>query len=162
MLFRSGSTLGGNFTGTLTAGVANTLSLTRPGQIARLSFAGTAGQTPPAALSAAVTTPACGRTELHDHIMDGDVMRMRQVPNVALKPLETVTFAPLALHVMCFDPQLPMTVGSTVPVTFTFTNASDTETQMIKLSAAVVSIKDAAMSPAKSSSPAPAGHNHHH
>lgn len=110
----------------------------------------------------AVTTPACGRTELHDHIMDGDVMRMRQVPNVALKPLETVTFAPLALHVMCFDPQLPMTVGSTVPVTFTFTNASDTETQMIKLSAAVVSIKDAAMSPAKSSSPAPAGHNHHH
>ncbi len=110
----------------------------------------------------AVTTPACGRTELHDHIKDGDVLRMRQVPNVTLKPSETVSFAPLSLHVMCFEPKLPMTVGSNVPVTLTFTNADDTETQMIKLSAGIVSIKDAAGSPAKSSSPIPAGHDHHH
>lgn len=110
----------------------------------------------------AVTTPACGRTELHDHIKDGDVMRMRQVPNVTLKPLETVSFVPLSLHVMCFEPKLPMTVGATVPVTFIFTNASETETQMIKLSAGIVSMKDAAGSPAKPSSPAPAGHDHHH
>lgn len=116
----------------------------------------------------AVTTPACGHTELHDHIMDGDVMRMRAVPRVIIKPSETVTFAPLALHVMCFDPQLPMTVGAKVPVTLTFTNADDTETQMIKLSASIVSMKDAAKTTTQtppaagpSSSPAPAGHNHH-
>lgn len=117
----------------------------------------------------AVTTPACGHTELHDHIKDGDVMRMRAVPRVTIKPSETVTFAPLALHVMCFDPQLPMNVGSKVPVTLTFTNADDTETQMIKLSASIVSMKDAAKTTtqtpptaAPSSSPTHAGHDHHH
>ena len=36
-------------------------------------------------------------------VRDGDVLRMRELPAVELKPGETVAFAPGALHVMLLD-----------------------------------------------------------
>jgi hypothetical protein len=67
----------------------------------------------------AVTTPACGRTELHDHIREGEVMRMREIPAIPVPAGARVQLRPLSLHIMCFDPVLPHVPGDTVPVTFT-------------------------------------------
>jgi periplasmic copper chaperone A len=73
----------------------------------------------------AVTTPACGRTELHDHLHEDGVMRMRQVDRVTVPAQGQVVLKPMGLHVMCFDPVLPQTVGEAVDLTLAFDGAPD-------------------------------------
>lgn len=69
-----------------------------------------------------VDTPLCGRTELHDHMHENGVMKMRQVPQVDIPAGESVTFKPMGLHVMCFDPVLPHTPGTDFDMTFHFSD----------------------------------------
>ena len=47
------------------------------------------------------------RVEIHTHVHDGDMMRMRRVDEVALEPARPVAFAPGGLHLMLFGVQLP-------------------------------------------------------
>lgn len=72
----------------------------------------------------AVSAPACGRTELHDHIKDGEVMRMRAVPAISVPAGQTVSLKPMGLHVMCFDPVLPQKIGDAFPLMLTFDTGS--------------------------------------
>ena len=44
-----------------------------------------------------VDSPIAGKAELHEHVQQGDLMKMQQVPNVAIAPGDTVTFAPMSL-----------------------------------------------------------------
>lgn len=47
-----------------------------------------------------VDTPIAESAELHQHVMQGDLMKMQPVPSVDVAPGATVTFAPMAYHVM--------------------------------------------------------------
>ena len=47
-----------------------------------------------------VDTPIADKAELHEHVMQGDLMKMQPVPSVDVPAGATVTFAPMAYHVM--------------------------------------------------------------
>ena len=67
------------------------------------------------------SSPRATRVELHTMVMDGDVMRMREVEGgIALPAGETVELAPGGLHIMFMGLENPFVEGETVPVTLTF------------------------------------------
>lgn len=59
---------------------------------------------------------AAERTELHNNIMDGDVMRMRPVESIDLPSGATVTLAPGGLHVMLMGLTAPLAEGAWFPL----------------------------------------------
>ena len=72
-----------------------------------------------------VDTPIAEKAELHQHIMKGDLMKMLPVPSVEVPPGGTVTFAPMAYHVMMFgikDRNL-LQDGKHFPLTLNFEKA---------------------------------------
>jgi len=74
-----------------------------------------------------VSSEACAVAELHETTMGGGVMSMQPVgeEGIALPVGETVVLEPGGLHVMCLDPAVPFSEGSTVTVTLRFGSAPD-------------------------------------
>lgn len=74
-----------------------------------------------------VDSPIASKAELHEHVMQGDLMKMQQVPNVAIPAGENVTFAPMAYHVMLMNPsdRSLLTDGKRFPLTMHFEKAGD-------------------------------------
>ncbi|WP_110971386.1 copper chaperone PCu(A)C [Pseudomonas huaxiensis] len=74
-----------------------------------------------------VDTPISDRSELHEHVMTGDVMRMQQVPNVAVPADGKVVFSPSAYHVMIMQPKdrSLLSDGKRFPLTLHFEKAGD-------------------------------------
>ena len=70
------------------------------------------------------STAAAGAVELHTHTMDEGVMRMRQIPQIALPPNTPVSLEPGGLHIMLFDLKAPLSPGDEVPITLTFSDGS--------------------------------------
>ncbi|MFJ7885481.1 copper chaperone PCu(A)C [Pseudomonas sp. NPDC096917] len=56
------------------------------------------GSTPDRLVS--VDTPIAEKAELHQHVMQGDMMKMQPVVDVVVPAGGSVTFAPMAYHVM--------------------------------------------------------------
>ena len=79
------------------------------------------GKTADRLLSAA--SPAAAKVELHAHINDNGVMRMREVNAIDLAPDATVKLAPGGLHVMLLGLTEPLKKGKAVPLTLTFEKA---------------------------------------
>ncbi len=71
------------------------------------------------------SAPVSPITELHTHIKDGEVMRMRQVPEIEVPADGTVMLQPGGLHVMFMQLPEPLKEGDTFPVTLTFEKAGD-------------------------------------
>ena len=69
--------------------------------------------------------PGCGLVELHEMVMDGDVMRMNPVEGgqIPIPAGQTVMLERGGLHVMCMEKTGTYAVGDTVPVTLQFANA---------------------------------------
>ena len=65
-------------------------------------------------------TPASARVELHNHVRDGDVVRMRRVDSVALPAGERVALAPGGLHMMLLGLAAPLEEGASFPLTLRF------------------------------------------
>lgn len=63
------------------------------------------------------------RVELHTHIMDGDIMRMRQVEAVEVPAGGTATLQPGSIHVMLIGLTEPLKEGDRFPLTLTFEKA---------------------------------------
>lgn len=59
----------------------------------------------------AATTAASERVELHTHIREGDIIRMREVDAIDLPAGETVTLEPGGLHVMLLGLRAPLVDG---------------------------------------------------
>lgn len=59
-------------------------------------------------------TAIAERTELHTHIMDGDVMMMREVEHFDIPPGETLTLEPTGNHIMLMNIRHPLLVGTQV------------------------------------------------
>lgn len=72
------------------------------------------------------TSPVAKRVEIHTHIKDGDVMRMRPVdgplPVSAGNPIE---MAPGGVHVMLMGLNAPLVDGTPIPVTLIFEKAGE-------------------------------------
>lgn len=75
------------------------------------------------------SSPVAGRVELHTHIMDGNVMRMRRVENIALKPGSSVVLQPHGDHVMLMGLNAPLKEGDLLKLTLTFEKAGPIEVE---------------------------------
>lgn len=64
----------------------------------------------------AATSPAARTVELHAHVNDGGVMRMRQVERIDVPAHGMATLAPGGYHVMLIDLVAPLVEGATVPL----------------------------------------------
>ncbi len=74
------------------------------------------------------STSVAGMTQIHEMAMDGDVMRMRQLPDGLPIPAgQTVTLQPGGFHLMFMDLQQPLVEGDTVAVKLTFQHAGEVE-----------------------------------
>lgn len=66
------------------------------------------------------------RIELHEHIHEGTVMRMRKVEGgVAIDPGQTKTFSPGGHHIMLIGVTTPLKEGDRVPLTLKFEKAGE-------------------------------------
>ena len=68
--------------------------------------------------------PASRVTELHTHLNEGGVMKMRPVPAVEIKAGGEAVLKPGGLHVMLIDLKAPLKEGEIVPITLGFDDGS--------------------------------------
>lgn len=71
----------------------------------------------------AAETPVADKAELHTHLMDNGVMRMRPVDAIEITPGEPAVLAPGGMHVMLIGLKQPLTEGSRFPITLRFAKA---------------------------------------
>ena len=68
--------------------------------------------------------PVSKATELHTHLNEGGVMKMRPVPAIEIKAKGEAVLRPGGLHVMMIDLKAPLKEGDSVPITLTFDDGS--------------------------------------
>jgi copper(I)-binding protein len=74
-----------------------------------------------------VDTPIAGEAQLHEHLMQNDVMKMQHVSSVEVPAGGEVTFAPMAYHVMLLNlkDRSLLSDGKRFPMTLHFEKAGD-------------------------------------
>ena len=78
-----------------------------------------------------VSSPVAGVTELHEMKIEGDIMKMREVPGgLALPAGLAVELKPGGYHVMLMDLKAALPKDTTVPLTLVFKDAKGTETTL--------------------------------
>jgi copper(I)-binding protein len=83
-----------------------------------------------------VSTPVAGVAELHEMKMEGDVMKMRAIPGLALPAGQAVELKPGGHHLMLMDLKAPLQPNTQVPVKLTFKDAAG-KTQTLDVSVPV-------------------------
>jgi copper(I)-binding protein len=68
--------------------------------------------------------PVSRVTELHTHLNEGGVMKMRPVAAIDVKAKGEAVLKPGGLHVMMIDLKAPMKEGDVVPITLTLDDGS--------------------------------------
>jgi hypothetical protein len=69
-------------------------------------------------------SPAARVVELHDHIDEGGVKKMRPVPAIAIAARGEAVLKPGSLHVMLIDMKKPLAEGDSVSITLGFDDGS--------------------------------------
>lgn len=69
-------------------------------------------------------SPIARSVELHNHINDNGVMKMRQVAEIDVKAKGQAVLKPGSYHIMLIDLKAPLKEGETVPMTLTFDDGS--------------------------------------
>jgi copper(I)-binding protein len=74
-----------------------------------------------------VASPIAGLAQLHEHVMQGDLMKMQQVPSVEIPAGGDITFAPMAYHVMLLElkDRSLLSDGKRFPLTLHFEKSGD-------------------------------------
>jgi periplasmic copper chaperone A len=70
-----------------------------------------------------VTSPAAAAVEMHTMTMKGDVMEMRQVDAIEVKPGQATRLERGGLHLMLFDLKKPLKAGDQVDLVLHFKQA---------------------------------------
>ena len=71
-----------------------------------------------------VSSPVAAQAQVHEMQMDGNVMRMRELPDgLPLPAGQAVTLAPGGLHIMLMGLKAPLQQGQTVPLHLVFQSA---------------------------------------
>lgn len=81
------------------------------------------GSAPDRLLSA--SAEVADAVELHTHLMEDGVMRMRQVQAIEVAPGAPSVLEPGGLHVMLIGLKQPLAAGETFPMTLTFEQAGE-------------------------------------
>lgn len=76
------------------------------------------------------SSPVAGEVQLHEMAMDGNVMKMRQVKDIAVPAGGAVELKPGGLHLMFMNIKAPLTAGETIPVKLKFAKAGEVEVKM--------------------------------
>jgi copper(I)-binding protein len=71
----------------------------------------------------AASSPLTPSVEVHEMAMQDNVMKMRQIPALALPAGQPVALKPGGYHVMLLDLRKPIQPGDTVPLTLTLEDA---------------------------------------
>ena len=79
-------------------------------------------------LSAA--TPVAEKAELHTHLMDNGVMKMRPVDAIEVTPGSPTALQPGGLHIMLLGLKQPLVKGKAFPLTLTFEKAGPVTVQV--------------------------------
>jgi hypothetical protein len=75
-------------------------------------------------------SPIAGEVQLHEMAMEGNVMKMRQVKDIAVPAGGAVELKPGGLHLMFMNIKAPLSAGETVPVKLKFAKAGEVEVKM--------------------------------
>lgn len=75
----------------------------------------------------ATETPVAARAELHAHVMDGNVMKMRRLDAIEVAPGTPTVLAPGGLHIMLTGLTRPLKEGETFPLILTFDRTGPVE-----------------------------------
>ena len=78
----------------------------------------------------AAESPAAANVELHTHIVEGDIMRMRAVEQIDLPAGETIQLQPGGFHVMLIGLAAPLEMGKSFPLTLRFAEAGTTTVEV--------------------------------
>lgn len=81
------------------------------------------------------SSPAAAMVEIHSHVMDGDIARMRRLQEVDLPAGKTIIFQPGGLHIMLIGLRKPLKTGDKLKLTLAFKHHTPINVQ------AVVSVK---------------------
>lgn len=93
----------------------------------------------------AASSPVAGRAELHTHIAEGDVMRMRAVDSIAIPAGTTVELRPGGLHVMLMNLREPLQTDESFPLTLSFENGGDVTVEVSVLAPGAMGAQGAGM-----------------
>ena len=69
------------------------------------------------------SAPVTAKAELHTHIKDGDVMKMREAESIEVGPHAKVMLRPGGLHIMMMGLKEQLVKGGRFPLTLTFEKA---------------------------------------
>jgi periplasmic copper chaperone A len=112
-------------------------------------FTVTAGKAGDKLLSA--ESPVAGKTEIHTHVNDNGVMRMRAISHIEIGSGKSVELKPGSYHIMFFDLKRAFANGDKIPLTLSFEKAGKVQVE--------VSVEDRAAASAPKSADH-AGHKH--
>lgn len=70
-------------------------------------------------------SPVAGRVEIHAHVMDAGVMKMRHLHSVEVPAQGSVAFEPGGLHLMLIGLKEPLVAGKDFPLTLVFEEAGE-------------------------------------
>jgi copper(I)-binding protein len=74
-------------------------------------------------------SPAAGAVEIHSHVNEGGIARMRRVDAIALKPGASFVLQPGGHHLMLTDLKAPLKEGDLVKLTLVFEKAGEIEVE---------------------------------
>jgi copper(I)-binding protein len=80
-----------------------------------------------------VATPVAAHADMHIMVMEGNVMQMRPVDAVDVKPGQLIQFKPSGLHIMLTNLKQPLTRGERFPVTLDFERAGKIDAEVLVL-----------------------------
>lgn len=78
----------------------------------------------------AASTPAADRAELHNHILEDGIAKMRSVDAIDVAPGAATALEPGGLHIMLMGLKEKLDEGSELPLTLTFEKAGDVELRL--------------------------------
>ena len=83
--------------------------------------------------------------QLHNHINEGGVMKMRPVAAIEVAPGQTVTLAPGGYHIMLMGLKAPLKQGDSFPLTLSFEKAGAGQVQVDVQAAGAMGMDHGAM-----------------
>ncbi|MBF0421915.1 MAG: copper chaperone PCu(A)C [Magnetococcales bacterium] len=96
--------------------------------------------------------------ELHTHVLDGPVMKMRAVPYIDIPKGQSVELRPGGLHIMLIQLQSPLKEGSSFPLTLELAHAGRMSIDVIVKGSAITNGQDHTTPSRDAPLPHPHGH----
>lgn len=79
----------------------------------------------------AISTPAATKAEIHNHIMEDGLMKMRPVSALEIAPGNPKVLQPGGLHIMLMGLTAPLVEGNAFPLTLNFERAGSIEVNVM-------------------------------